>query len=117
MARFDGGLALDGCASLADEFLQVGADLAEDAGRGRLRPVGVGIGYFGLAGFERDEFLLEFAQPRPCGDVVHGAVLERGLVAADGGLLGLNLAGEGVGFGLPCGVAVVVLGGSAGYWR
>jgi len=58
-----------------------------------------------VAGLEQGDFFLQGFEAGCGGGVVHGAVLERGVVAGDGGFLGGDLGGDGVGFGLlaiPC---------------
>ena len=57
--------------------------------------------------------LLQFAQARPGGGVVHGPVLEGRLVAAHRGLLGLDLAGNRISLGLALFQPAVLLGQAA----
>jgi hypothetical protein len=57
---------------------------------------------------------VQFREPVSGGGVVHGAVLECGVVALDGGFLRLDLGEDGTVFGVLVGVAVAVAGLGAG---
>ncbi len=82
------------------------------------RPRGVGeVGEVGVAGAELGEFGGELGEAGSGGGVVHGAVLECGVVPADRGLFAGDLSGDGVGFGLPILLPCVVVAGSRRGWR
>jgi hypothetical protein len=69
-------------------------------GRPRVRRAALGVG----------ELASEFADAGSGGGVVHGAVLERGVVPGDGGLGGGDLVGDGGEFGVPVVGGGVALG-------
>ncbi|WP_433530592.1 hypothetical protein ACQPYA_00065 [Micromonospora sp. CA-263727] len=103
----DSGFAFGGAAAGHDRG-EVLADPGDGGGR-RGRGLGGEVGFeFGVAGVELGESLAEFADARSGGGVVHGAVLEGAVVAADGCLGGGDLVGGGAEFG-----ASVVAGGVA----
>lgn len=111
---FYGCFAFDGAAFLCDELGQVPGEVVQ-GGRGRWCWFGgEGVGEVGVAGAELGEFGGELGESGSGGGVVHGAVLERCLVPADGVLFAGDLGGEGVGFGLAALLSGVVVGGGAG---
>ena len=67
-----------------------------------------------VAGLELVDLSLQGGDAGAGGGVVHSAVLERGEVPVDRGLLVLDLGVEGAGFGVPVSVAVAVAGLGAG---
>ncbi|WP_155252920.1 hypothetical protein [Salinispora arenicola] len=77
---------------------------------------------FGVPGVELGEPVAEFADAGSGGGVVHGAVLERGVVAVDRVLGGGDLVGDGgefgasvVGGGVVLGVGALDHGGEDGF--
>ncbi|WP_238424340.1 hypothetical protein [Micromonospora parastrephiae] len=107
--RFDCGFALGGGAAGHD-----GAEVVADAGDGAGRR-GLGLRCqagveFGVPGPELGESLAEVADAGSGGGVVHGAVLERGVVAVDRVLGAGDLVGGGGEFGAPVVGGGVVLG-------
>src|SRR5262249_42891402 len=108
---FYGCLTLDRGAAGGDDLGQVAGEGSESI---RVRSLGRAaddVGELVAAGLELGDLGGELAQARAGGDVVHGAVLERGLVAADGCLFGGDLRGDRVGLGLS---GVVVAGEASG---
>ncbi|MFY1637124.1 hypothetical protein ACN27F_28265 [Solwaraspora sp. WMMB335] len=103
----DGGLAF-GVAAAGHDRAEVVADRGDGSERW-WRGLGGETGVeFGVPGVELGQPLAEFADARAGGGVVHGAVLERGVIPGDAGFGGGDLVGEGGEFG-----AAVVGGGVA----
>ncbi|MEU0153357.1 hypothetical protein [Micromonospora fulviviridis] len=106
----DGGFAFGGGAAGHD-----GAEVVADAGNGARRR-GRGLRRqarfkFGVPGLELSQPLPEFPDAWAGGGVVHGAVLERGVIPADRVLGAGDLVGDGGEFGAPVvggGVVLVV---------
>ena len=110
---FDGGLALGGGAA-GDGVGQVGLEPLDCAGR-RWGGFAVhGFCEFVGAGGELGDLALEGLEAGAGGGIVHGAVLERGVVAVDGGFLGLDLGEDRGVLGAPVGVSVAVACAGAG---
>jgi hypothetical protein len=117
----DGGFAFGGGAAGHDgaEVVADAGDGARRRGRGLDRQAGV---EFGVPGLELSESLAEFADAGSGGGVVHGAVLERGVVPVDRGLGAGDLVGGGgefgasvVGGGVVLGVGALDHGGEDGF--
>ncbi|MGC5052813.1 hypothetical protein ACLQ2S_15325 [Micromonospora sp. DT48] len=108
----DGGLAFAGRAAGHDRG-EVLADPGDGGGR-RGRGWGGEVDFeFGVARVEVSQTLAEFADARPGGGVVHGAVFEGGVVAADGCLGGGDLMGGRAEFDASVVAGGVALGVSA----
>ncbi|MFV2097812.1 hypothetical protein ACFHW1_20430 [Micromonospora sp. LOL_014] len=104
---FDGGFAF-GVAAAGHDRAEVVADRGDGSGcwwGGLGGEFGV---EFGVPGVELGQSLAEFADAGSGGGVVHGAVLERGVIPGEAGFGGGDLVGEGGEFG-----AAVVGGGVA----
>ncbi|WP_406073814.1 hypothetical protein [Micromonospora sp. NBC_01638] len=94
----DGGLAF-GVAAASHDRGEVVADQGDGAGR-RWGGLGGETGCeFGVPGVELGQLLAEFPDARTGGGVVHGAVLERGVIAVDSRFGAGDLVGEGGEFG------------------
>jgi hypothetical protein len=103
---FDGAFAFAGGA-VGDGVRQVGAEPFDGAGWWGCRLGVEAVGEVIAAAPELGGLLLEIFDAGTGDGVVHGAVLERGVVAVDGGLGVVDLGGDGVEFGVSVGVGVV----------
>ncbi|KKK06999.1 hypothetical protein LQ51_04890 [Micromonospora sp. HK10] len=108
----DGGLAF-GVAAAGHDRGEVVADQGNGAGRWWGRLGGQTGGEFGVPGMELGQLLADFPDARAGGGVVHGAVLERGVIPVDGSLGGGDLVGEGGEFSASVVGGAVALGISA----
>ena len=91
---FDGGFALGGGAA-GDGVGQVGLEILDHAGRRRCGLVTEGFGEVVGSDGELGDLAVQGLEPLAGGGVVHGAVLERGVVAVDRVLLLLDLGEDG----------------------